>query len=253
MKNIFYVYIYLDPRKPGKYYYPGIETTFLFEPFYVGKGSKYRLNKHLNSVQSGSKHVFNSFKVGKIKHILKEGLMPYIMILTDNLSEKDAFNLEKDTIKNIGRSDLKKGPLCNFTDGGEGSSGRKLSKKTKDKIREKALGRKASELTKEKMRNNNSGENNPMYGKKSAMNGKKHSRKSIKKMQISKPDLGNKIKLFYKKNSKNLVKINGIIQRDSISMIEASELTGVKYHDIFNGVNRKSNYIKNGFIFSKIA
>ena len=233
---MFYVYIYLDPRKPGKYYYPGVNTTFLYEPFYVGKGSKYRLNKHLNSVQAGSKYVFNSFKVGKIKHILNEGLQPYIIILYNNLLEKDAFNLEKETIINIGRNDLRKGPLCNFTNGGEGSSGRK-----------------ASEATKEIMRNNNSGEGNPMYGRKSAMSGKKHSQNSIKKMKKPKPLLGEKIKNFYKKNSKNLVKIDVKIKRDILSMIEASEITGVKYHDIFNGVNRKTNYLKNGFIFSRIV
>ena len=225
----------------------------MYEPFYVGKGSKYRLNKHLNSVQAGSKYVFNSFKVGKIKHILNEGLQPYIIILYNNLLEKDAFNLEKETIINIGRNDLRKGPLCNFTNGGEGSSGRRLSKKTKDKIRKKALGRKASEATKEIMRNNNSGEGNPMYGRKSAMSGKKHSQNSIKKMKKPKPLLGEKIKNFYKKNSKNLVKIDGKIKRDSLSMIEASEITGVKYHDIFNGVNRNTNYLKNGFIFSRIV
>jgi len=32
---MFYVYIYLDPRKPGRYVYG--DYCFLYEPFYVWK------------------------------------------------------------------------------------------------------------------------------------------------------------------------------------------------------------------------
>ena len=39
MKNIHYTYIYLDPRKPGKFSYPNLKMSFLYEPFYVGKGN----------------------------------------------------------------------------------------------------------------------------------------------------------------------------------------------------------------------
>ena len=44
-ENIFYVYVYLDPRKPGNYVYG--EYSFDYEPFYVGKGSNGRCTIHL--------------------------------------------------------------------------------------------------------------------------------------------------------------------------------------------------------------
>ena len=43
--NSFYVYAYLDPRKPGKFKYG--EYEFTHEPFYIGKGTKSRINRHL--------------------------------------------------------------------------------------------------------------------------------------------------------------------------------------------------------------
>jgi len=41
----FYVYIYLDPQKPGNFSYGPYH--FDFEPFYVGKGFGDRYLKHL--------------------------------------------------------------------------------------------------------------------------------------------------------------------------------------------------------------
>ena len=53
-KNIFYVYIYLDPRKRGKYIYE--EFKFNYEPFYVGKGKGDQIKSHLNE----SRKIFRS-------------------------------------------------------------------------------------------------------------------------------------------------------------------------------------------------
>ena len=113
-ENKYYVYIYLDPRKPGRYTYKGYR--FKFEPFYVGKGKGERMYTHLRGSDS-----CNKYKNNKIKKILKEGLSPIILKYKQNLFEEEAFKLEKRLIEFIGRKGL--GPLTNLTEGGEGSAG----------------------------------------------------------------------------------------------------------------------------------
>jgi hypothetical protein len=121
-KNKFYVYVYLDPRKPGEFIYD--EYKFNYEPFYVGKGKGYRMNKHLSEVKCGIYK--KDHKHNKIKKILEMGLFPIILKIKKNLSENNALKIEKNVIKLIGRSDNKLGPLANTTDGGDGISGYKM-------------------------------------------------------------------------------------------------------------------------------
>lgn len=119
--NSFYVYIYLDPRSPGRYYYNGMNNSFLFKPFYVGKGKGDRYRKHLTLSKSEKK--FNKHKSGTIDSLLREGhnLLDYIVILERFETEDEAFAFEELCIKSIGRHDLKLGPLTNQTNGGRGS------------------------------------------------------------------------------------------------------------------------------------
>lgn len=111
--NEFYVYVYFDPRKPGKFVYEDLE--FKYEPFYVGKGKGLRMYQHLCC---NDKH--NSYKNRKIKKIFSEGLEPIIIKQHENLNEGSALELEVEIIKKIGRG--VNGPLINMSDGGVGGN-----------------------------------------------------------------------------------------------------------------------------------
>lgn len=185
--EIFYVYAYLDPRKPGDYKYE--EFSFNFEPFYIGKGyvgRQNRMKEHLREaytnydIRIGKRN----FKCSKIRKIKKEtNLKPIIVKVKKNINEKEAFDLEIKLISLIGRFNLGKGPLTNLTNGGEGASGciwteerkRKLSKRVSGKLNPMY----GKTFTKEhKLKCAHHGENHHMFGK-------KHSEETLKKMSKS--------------------------------------------------------------------
>jgi hypothetical protein len=124
--NNYYIYIYLDPRNDEKYHYNNF--SFLFKPIYIGKGKNKRLKIFNNR---------NSFFKNTLNKIEKSGLKPIIIKLYENLSENQAFEIEKRLIQEIGRNDLNSGPLLNMTDGGEGCSGKIISKELKEIISKK--------------------------------------------------------------------------------------------------------------------
>jgi hypothetical protein len=77
-----------------------------------------------------------------LNHKLNKFFIPTCIKIKENLSEKKAFKLETELIKLIGRIDLKTGPLCNFTNGGEGTSGVIVSEETRKKRSEVRIGKK---------------------------------------------------------------------------------------------------------------
>ena len=79
----YYVYVYIDPRN--------------FEDFYYGKGKGNRKDSHL-------KDDSDSEKAQRIKAIQKLGLQPIIRVIAKDLTEREAFLIEKTLIWKLGRT-----------------------------------------------------------------------------------------------------------------------------------------------------
>ena len=87
-------------------------------PYYIGKGKNsraYSSQRYIQVPRDKSK----------------------ILFLKQNLTEEEAFKHEKYMIAILGRLDLGTGILRNLTEGGEGTSGRIMSKEQKRKIGER--------------------------------------------------------------------------------------------------------------------
>jgi hypothetical protein len=82
-KATYYVYVYIDPRN--------------FEEFYYGKGSGNRKSAHLSDNS-------DTEKTKRIKAIKNEGLEPIIKVIAKDLTEKEAFLIEKTLIWKLGKS-----------------------------------------------------------------------------------------------------------------------------------------------------
>ena len=132
MNTLFssYIYVYLNPVKPGNFKYG--KFTFTFEPFYIGKGSDNRINVHIREAKRNAGT--NRHKTNTISKIKKSGHEPIRFKLYENITDHSANRLEKYLISVIGRADLKRGPLTNLTDGGEGVLGYKHDENSKNKI-----------------------------------------------------------------------------------------------------------------------
>jgi len=85
----YYVYVYIDPRN--------------FEEFYYGKGTGSRKNAHLSDDS-------DTEKAKRIKAIKKDGLEPIIKVIAKDLTEKEAFLIEKTLIWKLGKSLLNISP-----------------------------------------------------------------------------------------------------------------------------------------------
>lgn len=176
----FYVYVLMDPRKPGKWLYtlPGNKTIeFPFEPIYIGKGQRRRVKTHVahaERILKGTNEFVKSRKLNKLRKIIRLGLE----VKEKQISAKDieAVALAKEIIliKSIGRLDHSTGPLTNGTDGGDGASnpsaevrekqgrpsrGKKKSMATRKKMSAWQIGKKLSQDTKDKIGAANRGPN----------------------------------------------------------------------------------------------
>ncbi len=193
-KYKFYVYAYLDPRKPGKYCYDKLGVCFLYEPFYIGKGSGNRVNNHL--FQSRINKNTNKRKFNKIKKILNSRENPIAIKIKENLSNKDSLFEEEKFINVIGRLNLNEGPLTNFTAGGDSPGKFSHSEETKRKISKSCMGKRPwnkgkqhSKESIEKMRKIKTGKKLSKETKnkiREIRTGYKHSEESIEKMRKAK-------------------------------------------------------------------
>jgi hypothetical protein len=193
MENKYYIYAFLDSSKKGEFIYDDI--VFEYEPFYIGKGCGDRIKSSLFDRES-------PFKVKKVKSLKNNGIDIISIKLYENLENVESLKLEIETIKKIGRRNLKLGPLTNLTDGGDGRLSSPHSYETKQKISEtkksQGLSIKHSDETKEYLRFINIGESNPMFGK-------KHTDK-IKESQSIRVS-GKKHPMFGKKHNDETIKI----------------------------------------------
>ena len=106
--NIYYVYYYLRSKDS--------DIAPAGTPYYVGKGC----NNRAWQTRKNKPKDYNC-----------------IVIIAANLTENEAFELEISEISRLGRVDLGTGILRNRTNGGEGSSGIKVSNTTLQKRKEK--------------------------------------------------------------------------------------------------------------------
>jgi len=111
MKN-YYLYIYLDPRKPGIFTYENLITLF-YEPIYVGKGTGNRCYSHIKEALNQDSIPYNAPKLYKIRNILKENQEPIVIKLTHG-SEEFILDEEIKYITTIGRMIYNEGPLTNI-------------------------------------------------------------------------------------------------------------------------------------------
>ena len=106
MDNQYYTYHLIDPRTN--------------EVFYVGMGKGRRIQFHEFKVRHNQKPNNNGHLFNKIKNIIDSGKDIIYKKILEHVDQKSASNKEINEIKRIGRSDLKLGPLCNLTNGGDG-------------------------------------------------------------------------------------------------------------------------------------
>lgn len=114
----FYIYVLLRPNG---------------EPFYIGKGLGKRIFHHEAEARNTT---LRTHKLNVIRTIIRSGRKLFYAIPHFCDDETEAHEFEVELISSIGRYDLRRGPLTNQTNGGEGITG----------LSEETLARKAANL-----------------------------------------------------------------------------------------------------------
>lgn len=157
------------------------------------------------------------------------GLKPIILKVSVNIFEIDAFELEKKLIHVIGRRDLKKGPLTNLTDGGEGIVGLIKTEEHRKKLSISSLGKKMSKEAKEKI-------SKSLIGKRGRNTGNKHSEET--KKQISETKKGT---LSWNAISVLQLTKEGELIKEWVSATAAAKELGLSQGNIWTVINGGRN------------
>lgn len=132
--------------------------------FYIGKGKGSRMYDHFQNYRLDEENngCRNLHKTRKIKKLKRNNKNPYAKKIMKNLTEEEAYELEKFIIKEVGLDNL-----TNIRDGGQRApnywSGKSRSDETKRKLSQAHMGKSLSEEHKNKISEALSGENNPNY------------------------------------------------------------------------------------------
>jgi len=161
LSKIFYVYVLMDPRKPGPWVitFPGGMTFELpFLPFYVGKGHGNRIHAHVRYLDKAlTRSKKPTRKQHTILNIKNAGLQVVEQKVSVNLVEAVALAKEEMLIRAVGRADKKEGPLANLSDGREGPTGTIWTAAARKLASIQSLGRKHTRATKQHLKKINTG------------------------------------------------------------------------------------------------
>jgi len=98
-----------------EYYVYILKNPETHKPFYVGKGKNRRAYNHFRGNDKT-----NQLKQKYIKELKTKGLEPLVEFFKTNISEIEAFEIEKELIKKYGRIHNNSGILTNILSGGQG-------------------------------------------------------------------------------------------------------------------------------------
>lgn len=175
-------------------------------PCYIGKGKGSRWSEYDRHPEKCHNPLLKAI-------LLSEGPLPRVKLWMGP-SEQEAFDMERLWIATIGRQN--NGPLVNFTDGGEGTSGRPMSERAKLKISMANKGAKRSDLARQHIRESlpiRDGDKNPFFRKKHSDETREHwsrirkgrSHTEEEKQKISASLIGHAGYWFGKKQSPEMI------------------------------------------------
>ena len=146
-----YVYVLLDPREPGRYFSQVLNMSFLFKPYYFGKGKGRRVLHHEEDVVKGYTKYRDGVKTyNKNKKIIEEAVCLKWIIVKDNLNENTALDIEEMCIREYGLENLTNVVYKSGAISVPKTIKRKISKKHKEALLE-ASKRPESESHKQKI------------------------------------------------------------------------------------------------------